>query len=317
LTCTEASEAQGVNGRRSSGHGVALVVFAAAGRGRELRRALDSLNQANTSFGQKVFSLDGHDPECWELAERHNFDHILVSHRRAGYFASVQRAFALVSEPYFFWLEDDCVIHRWPHADDIVAALEANPAMAQVRLQRETQPALRDMNRGMAQDDIALSDFLYHLHPHFGRTAVIREFCNDLAFQREAKGHNIEDALTEWTRRRGLLYGVIADGQPQCEHIGMHSTIPPGERQYHDIWSGEEVQLCNTEDAEAKLRKMKGYSQFRYANDRHDLRRGRRLWYLAHDWFVCALAFPVILLAMPFSAKVRTFIREMSRYWLR
>ena len=306
-----------MNGNHRSAGDISLLVFAAAGRGQELGRTLDSLKQVNACFRQRVFSLDGHDPECCKLAERDGFDHILVSYRRAGYFASIQRAFALVSQPYFFWLEDDWVIHRWPSAGRIVEALDADPALAQVRLQRDAKPGLRDMNRGMAQNDIALSDFLYHLHPHFGRTDVIRTFCTDLGFQREVKGHNIEDALTEWTRRQGFVYGVAADGQPHCEHIAMHSTIPPGERQYHDIWSGEEIELCDQEDAETRLRKTKGYSQFRYANDRHDLRSGRRLWLLARDWFLCAFAFPLTLLAMPFSAKARAFIRETGRYWIR
>jgi len=306
-----------VNGSAKDDRSVSLVVFAVAGRAGELRRTLEALKRAGATFAQKVFSLDGHDPECCALAQNEGFDHILVSYTRAGYFASIQRAFALVSRPFFFWLEDDWEIRGWPPAGLTVDMLAASPRLAQVRLQKDEKVSLKDMNMGMARDDVVLSNYLYHLHPHFGRTDLMRCFCADLAFHAGIKGHNIEDALTEWTRGRGFFYGMVLGREPYCKHIGTSSSIPPGQRHYHDVWAGEEIDACTQEDAEESLRKRKLPSRLKYANDRHDLRAGRRLCALVRDALLCTIAFPGILLALPFSARPRTFIREMSKYWFR
>lgn len=296
---------------------LSLIVFAASGRIEELRQTLASIEETRSAFAQLVLSLDGYDAEMVALAQDFGFDQIVVSYKRAGYFASIQRAFALVSQPFFFWLEDDWVIHGMPSIERILGVMGRHDELAQVRLRRDAKVMPRDLNRGAVEGDIAVSSFLYHLHPHIGRTRLLREFCCDLGFQEEAKGHNVEDAITEWLRRREMLFGLVHDGVQHCEHIGKHSSIAPGQRQYHDIWSGEEIAVCASGDAEQKLRRLKGQSRLVYANDRHDVRRRRVVLRLLWDYVRCLLVFPFVALSLPFHARARQFIREMAAFWFR
>lgn len=300
-----------------------LIIFSCAGRATLLKETIESIAPLFSLFGQKILSLDGSDQETIQLASRYDFDDVLVSYRRNGYFLSVQRAFAVTCADIFFWIEDDCPLFECPDLNEIAHALRDDPCLAQIRLNLSLRPGCavfrmpRDSNKGVTRQNLLISDYLYHFHPHFGRTDLMYRYCHDIEFHKATKGHNLEDAVTEWMLRKKMTFGLWYDGKNHAKHIGGagRSSIPAGQRQYHDVWEPCDLAELPKPGAETSLRAKKNQGALSYAADRHDLRVVKRIRGRILDFISAMFIFPFAIITSPFFYRSRLFLEETRRYW--
>lgn len=113
------------------------VVVTSCGRFDLLKRTLDSFDQFNTAPIRRVFITEDSGDEAvhaaipahWKTRTR-----VFVNRPRRGQMASIDLAYAAVSTPLLFHLEDDWEFYREGFVEDSLAVLDTDPKIVTVWL---------------------------------------------------------------------------------------------------------------------------------------------------------------------------------------
>lgn len=158
-------------------------------------------------------------------------DFIRVHTLRSGMAGAVQAGFmaALAQDPdYIAWVEEDMVLTRPLPITDAIAALEANPSLAQMTFRRDPwDPSEGDCQLNAITQratfvtqkaNYTIHDYLFSLNP-----CIIPARVMEYGWPSGPIGIGNEDGFTKRLLDRGYVFGSwghAKDGQSWARHIG-------------------------------------------------------------------------------------------------
>lgn len=210
---------------------LALVVIG-DGRAPYLRQAVRAARDNITHpITARIMVNDEADESYCAMIDETYPDFIRVHTHRSGMAGAVQAGFtaALSHDPdYVVWVEEDMVLTRPLPLTDAIAALEANPSLAQMCFRREPWDpsegtcqldAITQLSTFVTEKaDYTTHDYLFSLNP-----CLIPRRVLEIGWPSGPIGVGNEDGITRRLLDAGFVFGSwghAKDGQSWCRHIG-------------------------------------------------------------------------------------------------
>jgi hypothetical protein len=199
------------------------VVITACGRPDLLLRTLDSFFKFNTlPVKSIIISEDSGKPNINdEVKKRYPSLTYIDGLQNVGQIASIDRAYALVSTPYIFHLEEDWelsldILQKFPKASAVMCLAYRNylPDPKQppfLHCGTSSQWGYYSFNPGLRR----LSDYKTHCMGCFGK---ITKWNHKAPVKSEKRINN-------WFRKRGFRMAILPDSEGYLRHIGTHRHV--------------------------------------------------------------------------------------------
>jgi hypothetical protein len=259
---------------------------------------------ASIPINRRILSVDGSiDSSDLRQLETH-FDVIVQSTRSHGYLSNIRQALPLVESDYFFWFEDDFEIGAPCDWNEIFAAFQNDPTLAQVRWPRNDYLLLEDKELGHVTPNIWRTSYNYAFNPHVARTDFSLEALSRISTGLYA-GLHVELAFSREFRHAGCAAGVLDPAFARAVHQG---ALPGRSDSYysdrHGIPSTENSggRKLSRSTTCANRRAVPNFVSNRYAE-------------LAIKALFAMGATAASAFLAPVSRQARAFLRHVWSYW--
>lgn len=218
---------------------ISLVIFTCTGREHLLKSTIDSFNEmTDIQFDQIILAIDGQVNQA--IIDYINPDIIVQHYHRKGYVHSISKAIKVITNPYFFWLEDDWNFTKKLALNTLLQQLHQHKNWSQV-LYSKFGP-LSTVQKGIhLHENLYQTDFGFSANPCICKTDLLTTVFDSMI--NAPKGDKLgedgfENYITKQFEQAGLI-SVIVDpiDHIPISHEGYLESTP---RNWHMTNSLEE-----------------------------------------------------------------------------
>lgn len=195
---------------------ISLVIFTCTGREHLLKSTIDSFNDmVDIKFDQTILAIDG--PVNNNIIDYIKPDLIIQQYYRKGYVHSISKALKTISNPYFFWLEDDWNFTKKLALNKLYHQLQAHKQWSQI-IYSKFGPLNAEQKSIHLEDNLYQTDFGFSANPCMCKTDLLTTVFDSMI--NAPKGDKLgEDGFENYITKQFEQAGLISVIVDPIDHI--------------------------------------------------------------------------------------------------